>query len=232
MRRRLTITLGLIALLLLQAADADAKRKKKEVEVDTVKVAFVNGFTIHADLIGAYQILFTDHGQWEVGARINLKDRFFPAVEAGWGKADHTDEYNNKLTYQAKAPYFRVGCDFNILKNKHDKYRALVGVRYGFCSFNYDRCIAHTEKKGEGEEQEVVVTYIQYNDLHATYHYVDLLIGMQAKIWGPLILGWDVRYRRLLASKQAEEAEPWYIPGFGGQKTGGIAVNFNLTFGF
>lgn len=32
----------------------------------------------------------------------------------------------------------RVGIDFNVMKNKHDLYRVLVGARYGYTSFNYD----------------------------------------------------------------------------------------------
>lgn len=228
MRRGLITIVTLTLLLLLQSLDAQAKRKK-DVEVDTVQVAFVNGFTIHADLIGAYQMLFSDHGQWEVGARINLKDRYFPAIEAGFGKADHVDDFHDQLTFKTQAPYFRVGCDFNILKNKHDVYRAFAGVRYGFSTFNYDRCIAITTTDEEGEK---TTTYEQYNGLHATYNWLEGVFGVEAKIWGPLILGWDVRYRRHLFHKQASEAEPWYIPGFGGQKDAGITANFNLTIGF
>ena len=78
-----------------------------------------------------------DYGQYEGFARVNLKDRYFPTVEFGYGSADKTDDVTG-LRYKPAAPFGRIGMDFNVMKNKHDVYRILVGVRYAYTSFNYD----------------------------------------------------------------------------------------------
>lgn len=219
----------IILLLLFVANTASAQKSKKTVVVDTVQVAFLNGIAVHTDLLGAYQMQFSDHGQYEVGMRINLKDRYFPAIEVGYGKADQEQEYNTELKFKTKAPYMRVGCDFNILNNKHDDYKAFAGFRYGLTAFDYDMTAAESTTDDEGNTQ---VSYTQYNDLHCNYHWLEGVFGVDAKIWGPLHLGWDVRYRRRFIQKHADEGEPWYVPGYGGKKAAGFTANFNLIISF
>lgn len=229
MRRGIIQNITLLLLLLSVTNSLYAQRNKKTVVIDTVQVAFLNGIAIHTDLLGAYQMQFSDHGQYELGMRINLKDRYFPALEAGVGKADQEQEYTPELKYKTKAPYFRAGCDFNILNNKHDAYKAFAGFRYGFTKFDYDMTTAEAITDDEGNTQ---INYTPCNNLHCNYHWLEGVFGVDATIWGPLHLGWDVRYRRRLAQKHASEGEPWYIPGYGGQKAAGFTANFNLIISF
>lgn len=228
MRRGLISHIALLLLLFCLTSPSYAQ-KKKDVEVDTVQVAFLNGFAVRADLVGAYQALFTDCGQYEVGLRVNLKDRYFPAIEVGYGIADQKDEYIEELTFKTKAPYFKVGCDFNILRNKHDDYKLFAGVRYAFTAFNYDMA---TENPINEEDESNDVVYTQNNGLHCSYHWLEGIMGVDAKIWGPLHLGWDVRYRRRLYQKHDEIGEPWYVPGYGGKKAAGFGANFNIIISF
>ena len=202
-------------------------QKSNDVEVDTVKVNFINGVAVHADLIGAVQMATSDHGQWEAGLRINIKDKYFPAFEIGLGKADESDEYVDESWCKTQAPYFRIGCDFNILRNKHDLYKAFVGLRYGFSKFEYDTTVKVETESSEGES---VVSYEEHDGLDATCHWMEAVFGVDAKVWGPLHLGWDIRYRRMLSNKHSDVAEPWYIPGFGNNRTAGFTASFNLTF--
>ena len=104
-------TISLLTLA-LTAAPAAAQNQ-------TDSIALIRGVAVSADLIGLAQIAFSDYGQYEAAARVNLKDRYFPVVEIGYGKAD-ADDPSTKLRYKTSAPYWRVGLDFNIAKNKHD----------------------------------------------------------------------------------------------------------------
>ena len=89
------------------------------------------------DLLGTGQLLLSDYGQYEAALRINLKDRYFPIIELGIGKADAEDE-STRITYKTQAPYGRIGIDFNMLKNKHDIYRLYAGGRYAYTSYKFD----------------------------------------------------------------------------------------------
>src|SRR3712207_7225703 len=39
--------------------------------------------------------------------------------------------------------------------------------------------------------------------------------GLDAKISGPLRMGWSLRYKARLHQKQGKDAEAWYVPGYG-----------------
>ena len=100
-----------------------AKKKlgaKAVAEKDTV--ALFRGVAVSADLIGAAQLALSDYGQYEAALRINLRDKYFPVLELGYGKAD-ADDPSTKLSYKTSAPYVRIGLDFNIAKNKNYDYR-------------------------------------------------------------------------------------------------------------
>ena len=92
--------------------------------------AFLKGFAVSADLIGPLMLGISDNGHFEAALRINLKDKYFPVVELGYGKADHSDDVT-RITYKTSAPYGRIGLDLNLMKNKHDSYRGNVLVDPG-----------------------------------------------------------------------------------------------------
>lgn len=204
MRRIIALSFALFFILPIAYAE------KKEAVRDTVNVPLLNGVAVEADLVGVVQRVLSDHGQYEAGVRINMKDKYFPVLEAGWGEADEAMTNTDTPTYcKIKAPFFRVGCDYNILRNKHDIYKVFGGGRYGFSTFDYE---------------------MTDFDAHATYHWLEAVFGIDAKIWGPLHLGWDVRYRRQLAKKYDDRGKPWYVPGFGNQNKTCFSLQFHLTF--
>ena len=114
-----------------------AQPKKLPFKAKSDSVAFFNGVTLSVDLIGIGQNLLSNEGQYEASLRANLKDKYFPIIELGYGKSDSKGD-ETKILYSTKAPYGRIGIDFNVMKNKHDIYRVFVGGRYGFSSFKYN----------------------------------------------------------------------------------------------
>ena len=109
------LSLAISLLLIPQTAEA---QRKKIVEVPD-SVPFFRGVAVSADLVGLGMVMLSDYGQYEGAVRVNLRDRYFPIVEVGLGKADHTNAMTN-LRYSTSAPYGRIGIDFNLMKNKHD----------------------------------------------------------------------------------------------------------------
>lgn len=79
-------------------------------------------------------MVFGDYGQYEAALRINLKDRYFPIVELGIGKADHNDDATD-ITYNTSAPYAKIGVDFNLLK---------TNTTYTVCSPEQDMLSLHS----------------------------------------------------------------------------------------
>ena len=214
-----------ISLLLFAVATPSAAQERKDIakqEADTV--ALFRGVAVSADLVGLVQLAVSDYGQYEAALRINLKDKYFPVVELGYGKADAND-ITTSMTFKTKAPYGRVGLDFNLLRNKHDIYRAYAGFRYGCTFYKFD-------VEGEGIKDPVWGDDVPFSvtGVKANYHWIEGVFGVDAKIAGPLRLGWSVRYRSRIAHDDGTLGNTWYVPGYG--KKGGTRLGgtFNIMF--
>jgi len=200
------------------AADA-----KDSAEIKNDSVPLFNGIAVSVDLVGPMQMVFGDYGQYEAALRINLEDRYFPIVELGIGKADHNDDATD-ITYNTSAPYAKIGVDFNLLKNKHDIYRLFAGARYAFTSFKYD--LSHpgmTDPVWGG-----MAPYEGYG-IKCSYQWLEIVIGVDAKMWGPVHLGWSVRYRSRLSHNDGTMGNTWYVPGFGKAGSSSLGGTFNIA---
>lgn len=197
------------------------KNKEKAAEKDTV--ALFHGFSVSVDVVGPAMNVLGDYGQYEAALHINLRDKYFPVVEIGYGQADHTEE-TTKLTYKTNAPFFRLGADFNVLKNKHDIYRLYVGARYGFTSYKYDLTSPGVEDPTWGG-----TTVYEAKDMKCNYHWLEAGIGVDVKIAGPFHLGWYVRYKQRLSANEGELGKSWYVPGYGKTGTTAFGALFNIS---
>ena len=214
---------GIAVSVVLALAPASVFGRDKADGENKDSVAFFRGFSVSVDLVGPAQLMFSDYGQYEAALHINLKDKYFPVVEVGVGNADHTDDVT-QISYKTTAPYWKIGADFNLLKNKHDIYRLFAGVRFAFTSFKYD--ISHP-----GVEDPVWggVSGYKADDVSCSSQWAEFLIGVDAKIWGPLHLGWSLSYRSRISSKEGDVGTSWYVPGFGRTGSSNIGGTFNVS---
>lgn len=227
MTRRKNISayfLSLAISLLMLPQTAEAQRKKVIEEPDTVP--FFRGVAVSADLVGLGMVMLSDYGQYEGAVRVNLRDRYFPIIEVGLGKADHTN-YVTNLRYTTSAPYAKIGIDFNLMKDKHDIYRLYGGIRYAYTSWKYD-------VESNGVEDPVWGDVAEYGgkDIQCHYHWAEVVFGVDAKIYGPLRLGWSARYRRRISYDNGEMGNSWYVPGYGKNGSSRLGGTFNVTLEF
>ncbi len=214
-----SIAISLLALLIPVTANAAGDDDKAKND----SVPFFCGFAVSVDLVGPAQMFIGDYGQYEAALRVNLKDRYFPIVEIGLGKADHNDDATN-ISYKTSAPYFKVGVDFNLLKNKHDIYRLFAGVRYAFTSYKYDLSHPGMTDPVWGDTAEYTA-----NGVKCSSQWLEAVFGVDAKMWGPVHLGWSVRYRSRLSHDDGDLGNSWYVPGFGTSGSSNIGGTFNIT---
>ena len=216
------LAVSLLMLLSATAAMAQNKTAAKPAESDTI--ALFRGVAVSADIVGLAQQAFSDYGQYEAALRVNLRDKYFPVFELGYGTAD-ADDPGTKLAYKTSAPYGRVGIDFNIAKHKHDDYRIYAGVRYALTYYKFDVV-------GTGIKDPVWGDDVKYEarGVSANYHWLEGVFGVDAKIAGPFRLGWSVRYRRHLFGDNGSLGNTWYVPGYGKQGGSRLGGTFNVIF--
>lgn len=225
MRRRLFISTSIrrlaISLLLLSSLSAaQAQGRLFTTQKDSIRL--FQGFAVSFDLVGAGMLTFSDYGQYEGALRVNLRDEWFPIVEIGYGKAERNDEVTH-MYYRTAAPYFRVGVDRNLLKFKHGPNRLYGGLRYAYTSYKVD--IAHPDFP---DPHWLWDTSFGVKDASCYYHWLEVVVGIDAKIVGPLHLGWSVRYKRRIAYSKHDFGDTWYVPGFGTDDDSKLGGTFNV----
>ncbi len=215
--RRGTISL----LLLIIATAASAQIKFFAFQKDSIPV--FRGFAVSFDLVGAGLMAFSDNGQYEGALRVNLHDEWFPIVEIGLGKANHSDDVTH-IHYDTKAPYFRIGIDKNMLKDKHGKNRLYVGLRYAYTSYK-----VNISRPDFPDPVWLWNTSYGVKDASCNQHWIEAVVGVDAKIFGPLHLGWSVRYKRRIShSEDGNFGNTWYVPGYGIYGESRLGGTFNV----
>ena len=212
--------LAVSALLLATAMAAHAQGKLFAIKKDSVPV--LNGFAVSVNVAGPVILALSDYGEYEAAVRLNLHDQYFPTVEVGYGKAEHDDEVTG-LYYKTQAPFFRIGCDLNLLKNKHSANRLYAGLRYAFTSYKVDMARPTFEDPVWQWD-----TGFSISGMDCNQHWMEVVFGLDSKIWGPFHLGWSVRYKLRLAHNDGTAGNTWYVPGYGKYGDTRIGANFNV----
>lgn len=197
-----------------------ATAQTKEETTDK-KTPLLENIAVGIDLAGPVRLATGDRGEYQAFVQVLVKGRFLPVVEAGYGTADRYDA-DTYTAYKTKAPFGRIGCDFNILRKCRDDYRLTVGMRYGITSFDYDTTLP------VDEEHTSFTTVTEKCKLQ----WLELAFGADAKVWGPLHMGWSLRYRRKLSCSDYTNI-PLYAPGYGrGTESTRWMALYNLSVQF
>ena len=191
--------------------------------LQTDTLPFFRGFAVSADLVGLLQMQFGDYGQYEAALRLNLRNRYFPILELGYGKARHDEDPITGISYRTQAPYFRLGCDFNIAKNKRSSNRIYAGLRYAYTNYKVD-----IHRQAFPDPVWLWDSSFDIEDSKCNQHWAEVVFGIDAKVYGPLHLGWSARYRRRLFHDDGIAGKTWYVPGYGTQDDSNLGVTFNV----
>ncbi len=181
--------------------------------------SLIRGLSVYTDLAGVGNKLFGGTYLYgEVGAELNILNRFMPVVEAGYATCDVLDD-EKSIAYNTSAPYFRAGMNYNFM-HKKDTYSIIyAGLRYGFSSFSFD--ISSPALKDPVWGGEVP---FDYKGISCSAGWLELVAGIRARIWKNLHMGWSLRYKRLMRTKDNVYSDPYYIPGYG--------IKDDVLFGF
>lgn len=184
--------------------------------------AVINGLQLNVDLVGAVQSMLSENKYYEASAQLSIKDWFYPTVELGFGTTDF-HEITSNTYYKCSAPYGRIGFDVNVMKDRHDDYRVVVGARAAYTSFKYDVSVPDAVDPYWGGNANYEV-----KDASCNYLWAELLAGVDARIAGPVHLGWTMRYKTRLSSSYKGIDKAWYVPGYGKDGDSGFGATFNV----
>lgn len=156
--------------------------------------------------------------------RLSLHNRYFPVFEAGFAAARHNPDGMNYRYKQNIAPYFKLGIDYNFFYNSNPDYQLFALLRYGLSHFSYDITDV-TLTDGYWQEN----TTLNFPRQSTTTGYLELGIGLQVKLWGPISAGWSVRYHSVLHHSSEPHGAPWSVPGMG-KRHSSLGVSVSLIY--
>lgn len=203
--------------------DGKEKKAPKSKKKDKKEPSFFYGVAVGADILGPIlKVGGSDWRQYEVMARVNLLDKYFPIFEMGIGEADH-EGHDLDNHFKVRAPYFRIGADYNFTK-KHNGNRLLLGFRYGFSTFNYDLDAATPLADPVWKTQQEV----NFTSQHCQAHWAEVVFGVETRLWTVVHAGWDLRVKFRISEKDPALGQPWFVPGFGKNDTSCWGGSFKI----
>ena len=204
------------------------KNEKTKVE-DLSQQPFYQGTMLGVDIFGILGKAFgNEYKSAEANIECNLLNRYFPVFEVGYGSTDTVNEETD-IHYKTSAPYFRIGAGYNIFSKKpYLPGKMLVGARLGFSSFSYDVDAPSMNDPVWGETSIPV----SYQGVKSNASWLELVAEVRTNVYKNFHLGFSVRYKSLFSVKKSENSEPWYIPGYGKNKSSGFGITYNISYKF
>ena len=185
----------------------------------------INGVGAGIDVWPAVSRAFSSHnGIIGIWGQMDLHNRYFPTLEVGVGSASYSPSDMN-FTYKSPvAPYFKVGMDYNFLYNSNPAYRVYAMVRYGLSPFKYDITDVTVTSGYWGE-----TTHPEIPRQSTVNGWLEVGVGLQVKLWGPISAGWNFKYHRILHHSRETYGHPWAIPGYG-TRSSSIGVSVSVIY--
>ena len=212
-------------LLTLLPCTIVAQENKKATKEESLTF---KGLYLSTDIFGYIGSFLDDGISGEVAVEANLGDRFFPVIEAGYGSIDITDE-NFGIHYKSAAPYMRAGLNYNFSyqKGKATQRPNYVygALRFGCSKMNYDVSSPPIHDPVWGGEVP-----FSHNDVSGFASWIELGVGVNAKIWKNLRMGWCVRYKARVNVVNGSNSKVGYIPGFGTNRHTRFGATYSIIY--
>lgn len=213
--------------LVCSTSEANAQEKKTDsIPAKTYRYGVRFGVDVSKIARTFYE---KDYQGIEIVGDYRLTKKYYIAGEFGNENKTVNDE---RLNFTTKGTFFKVGVDYNLYENWLDMENMVyIGARYGASSFgqtlnsykiyNRDSYFGFPEKINSGEE---------FTSL--TAQWVEILLGVKAKIINNFYVGFSLRINKLFANKRPDNFDNLFIPGFNRTYDGTFGAGFNYTVSY
>jgi len=227
---KISLLFVLCSLFLTTTAQTDEPPREKEVRNLYTKPV-VRGFSLHADIASPFMGIIVDKSvrTFEIQADINLFDKIFPTIEGGFGSINAT--LPNGSSYKTSAPFFRIGFNYNLMKNvtkegapKVIRSYPFVAARYGFGIMPYQINNVKVTSDYWGESETM-----SFSSSGVFAGWLEIVGGIRVDIKSGFTMGWNVRLKTAFHASK-DKTKLWYVAGYG--LTGDTGFAFNYTLGY
>lgn len=191
------------------------------------------GLRIGVDISKPVRMLLEDDYRGiEVVADFRVSNKFYAAVELGNEKKTVDD---NQQNFTTEGSFIKIGFDYNAYENWFGMQNAIyAGLRYGFSTHSQTLNSYKIYQPNHFlEDEEILGTDVprEYKSLNG--HWIEAVAGVKVEVYNNVYLGISLRLNRLLSSKEPDNFENLFIPGFNKVTSdSNIGVGFNYTISY
>ena len=211
-----------------QPQTAKSNKADKKADKEQKEKLTLDGVYLSADVFGYIFPIFMKDRYYssEVAATVNISNRFFPVVEVGVG---HTDMVSHlyDISYKTRAPYYRIGMDYNMQYENGRPNYIYLGGRIGYTDFEYTVDAPSLVDPVWGN-----VVPVHFDHVPCRAVWAEAVGGVRAEIFKNVCMGWSLRYKYPLYKGPITNGGPWYIPGFGASSKTAFSATYNVSYHF
>ncbi|MGO4771944.1 DUF6048 family protein [Flavobacterium sp. W22_SRS_FK3] len=237
----------LFSMFLVQAQETTTTKEAKEIVQEKPKSVANNtvqnvindsippktdryGLRVGVDLYKLTRGLYDkDYKGVEFVGDFRLTKKYYLAAELGI--EDKTTD-DDRLNSTATGTYIKGGFDYNTYNNWLDMENIIsIGLRGGFSTFSQqlNSYKIYNANQYWGEIPPIA-DGTKYSGLTAAW--AEVVLGLKAKVFNNVFVGFSVQLKMLLANKESDNFENLYIPGFNRTYDGSFGVGFNYTVSY
>lgn len=232
MKHILRFTFSFLFVLGSITSHAQVTKAKDSVAVnDTIPPKVERfGLRVGVDLFKLTRSFYEkDYRGLELVGDYRLTKKHYIAAEIG-NEEKNVDE--DRVDFTTKGTYLKAGFDYNAYENWLGMENMIyVGLRYGISSFSQTlNSYKIYDPTSNFPEIPVVQSGTKFSGLSAQW--VEVVAGVKAEVFNNVYLGFSLRLNRIVTSKEPDNFENLYIPGFNRTYSGNIGVGFNYTVSY
>lgn len=195
-------------------------------EKDTIAEKDIFGIRVGVDISKPIIALFKDDTKgFEIVADARVYKNFYAAIEFGNDNVTTIEDY---LNFTTEGSYIKIGGNYNAYENwKGMTNEIYVGARYGLSFFNQTLNSYTPNIYGTYFDAETIEPNTTYNNLNA--HWVEFVLGLRAETFKNFYMGFSLSFKALLSSKEPDNFQNLYIPGFYKVSLNNLGFGFNYT---
>lgn len=200
---------------------------------DTVPKQDTYALRVGVDASKPLRMLLDDNYQgFEIAADFRLTKKFYLATEFGNEKKT-VDE--DQLNFTTEGSFVKIGFDYNAYENWFGMQNAIiVGMRYGYSTHKQTLNSYRTYQTNQHVDDVSVLTQTpgtEFSNLNG--HWVEVVAGIKVEVLNNVYMGFSLRLNRLLSTKEPENFQNLFIPGFNKVTTdNNVGAGFNYTISY
>lgn len=170
-----------------------------------------------------------DYKGLEVVGDYRISKKYYIAGELGNENKTVDDD---QLNFTTKGTYFKVGFDYNVYENWLDmENKIYIGMRYGVSTFS-QRLNSYKLYNANPYFEDTPVYYPGTTTSGLTAQWIEVLVGVNAKVFNNFYVGFSFRMNNLISNKKPDNFDNLYIPGFNRTYNGNFGAGFNYTVSY